>query len=161
MKTISQLFAGLLLALFASGVWAELRPFTANSLGEIEAQQRGQPFILGFWSASCTHCPEELRQLTQLSRRYPKLDIVLVATDTPAEAGQLQQLAAEYGVSRHARWVFADPQPERLRFAVDRRWYGELPRTYFYAPNRPREGRSGLIPAAELARWADSVSPAP
>ena len=160
MKILAQLLASALLALSASHVLADLQPFTVKSLSEIEAQHRGQPFILSFWSAHCTHCPEELRQLAALSRLHPKLDIVLVATDTPAEAAQLQQLATDYGVSRQARWVFADPQPEKLRFAVDRRWYGELPRTYFYTPERPREGRSGLIPAAELASWAERVNPA-
>jgi hypothetical protein len=91
--------------------------------------------------------------LGQLLKRTPGLEVVLVATDTPAEAAQLARLAAEYGLGRQPQWVFADEQAERLRFQLDRRWYGELPRTYLYDRQHRREGHSGLIPAAQLERW--------
>ena len=142
---------GLLASLPAHG---EIQHFTPGSLGRIEAERVGKPFILTFWSADCTHCPGELKTLGELRRRYPALDIVLVATDTPAEAAQLARLAEGYGLGRQAQWVFADSQPERLRFEIDRRWYGELPRTYFYDRQHQRQGRSGVIPAGQLEMWA-------
>ncbi|WP_371323936.1 TlpA disulfide reductase family protein [Dechloromonas sp. ZY10] len=143
------LFALLLPAL----AQAELRSFVSGSLEQIQAERAGKPFILALWSASCTHCPAELKALGQLLKRTPGLDVVLVATDTPAEAAQLTRLAAGYGLGRQAQWVFADEQPERLRFQIDRRWYGELPRTYLYDGQHRREAYSGLIPAAQLERW--------
>lgn len=130
----------------------ELRPFASGSLARIEAEHRGKPFILTLWSASCTHCPAELKALGELSRRYPRLPIVLVAADTPAEAPELERLAQSYGLGGQARWVFADAQPERLRMEIDRRWYGELPRTYFY-DGRQRTGRSGALPAEQIEQW--------
>ena len=42
-----------------------------------------------------------------------------------------------YGLGKVEQWVFADPMPERLRFEIDRRWYGELPRTHFYDRTSP------------------------
>ena len=138
---------------FIPVVQADVQFFDTSSLKKIEAAHQGEAFILGFWSAGCTHCPAELRTLGALSRRYPALKIVLVAADTPADAPLLGQLAADYGLDRHAQWVFADTQPERLRMAIDRRWFGELPRTYFYDARHQREGRSGVIPAEELERW--------
>lgn len=143
------LFALLLPAL----AQAELRSFVSGSLEQIQAERAGKPFILALWSASCTHCPAELKALGQLLKRTPGLDVVMVATDTPAEAAQLARLAAGYGLGRQAQWVFADEQPERLRFQIDRRWYGELPRTYLYDGQHRREAYSGLIPAAQLERW--------
>ena len=145
--------AGLMLLACMPAVQAEVLPFEAGSLKKIEAAHQGEAFILGFWSAACTHCPAELRTLGALTRRYPALKIVLVAADTPADAPLLAQLAADYGLDRQAQWVFADPQPERLRIAVDRRWFGELPRTYLYDVKHQREGRSGVIPPEELERW--------
>ena len=145
-----------LVGLAASIAQADVRPFAADSLRQIEQAQRGQPFILSLWSAGCTHCPAELRMLGQFARQHPKLKIILVAADSPAEAPELARLAEDYGLAGQAQWVFADPQPERLRQAIDRRWFGELPRTYFYDRQHRREGRSGVIPAADLENWVAS-----
>jgi hypothetical protein len=145
------LLATLLLAGFAQ---AEIRPYVAGSLKKIEGEHRGQPFILTFWSATCTHCPTELKALGELLRQHPKLNLVIVATDTPAEAPELQRLAHSYGLAGQTQWVFADAQPERLRYEIDRRWYGELPRTYFYDRQHRRNSRSGAVPVEQLERWA-------
>lgn len=156
MKPFTRLISLLLLATCSLASHAELRPFTADSLQKIESERQGKAFILGFWSASCTHCPAELRTLAELAKRHPKVDIVLVAADTPDESAELQQLAQDYGLARQAQWVFADAQPERLRRAIDRRWYGELPRTYLYNRQGQRQAYSGLIPAATLESWVSN-----
>ena len=71
----------------------------------------------------------------------------------PHEAQQLEKLAQSYGLGKTEQWVFADPQPEKLRFEIDRRWYGELPRTYFFNAKHRREGHSGVIPLERLESW--------
>lgn len=150
---------GLLVAfalLQAMVVWGQegaVHPFVSGSLGKITAARAGKPFILSFWSLGCTHCPVELKALGELKRRHPQLDIVLVSTDTPEDSRRLAQLAHSYGLVRAEQWVFADPMPERLRFEIDRRWYGELPRTHFYDRNHRIEAVSGLVPEARLQQW--------
>ena len=130
-----------------------VRPFVAGSLAQIQTARQGKPFVLAFWSIGCTHCPAELKTLGELKRRNPKLDIVLVAADTPDDAPQTAQLARSYGLGMVEQWVFADPMPERLRFEIDRRWYGELPRTHFYDRNHRVEAVSGIVPEERLQRW--------
>lgn len=148
MKTLA-----LLLLLFSASLHADIRPFVPGSLQQIQAEHAGKPFILALWSATCTHCPGELKALGELARQHPRLNIILLATDTPADTPQLEKLATSYGLGKQAQWVFADPQAERLRFEIDRRWYGELPRTYFFDSAHQRTGRSGVIPAAQLEHW--------
>ena len=145
----------LLWALMVSAVSAEttVRPFVAGSLAQIQAARQGKPFVLAFWSIGCTHCPAELKTLGELKRRHPKLDVVLVAADTPDDAVQTAQLAKSYGLGKVEQWVFADPMPERLRFEIDRRWYGELPRTHFYDRSHKVEAVSGIVPEERLQRW--------
>lgn len=144
----------LIAALLVAGLaQADVRPYVAGSLKKIESDHRGQPFVLTFWSATCTHCPTELKALGELVRQHPKFNLVIVATDTPAEAPELQRLAQSYGLAGQAQWVFADSQPERLRYEIDRRWYGELPRTYFYDRQHRRASHSGAIPVEQLERW--------
>lgn len=151
---IIQLLISLLLILGSSPVTAEIRPFVGGSFKQIQAERTGKPFILALWSATCTHCPAELKALGELAKRHPGLEIVLVAADTPDEIPQLARLADGYGLGKQAQWVFADLQAEKLRYEIDRRWSGELPRAYFFDAAHRREGHSGVIPAAQLEHWA-------
>lgn len=160
MKPLRRLLGLLMLVVVAAHVTAhvahaaEVRPFDSASLDAIRAAHARRPFILIFWSIDCAHCPKELKALGELKRQYPKLDIVLVSTDNEAEAAQLAGFAAQQGLGAVEQWMFADPQPEKLRFAVDRRWWGELPRTYFFDASHRSEGVSGLVAPERLQRWA-------
>lgn len=91
--------------------------------------------------------------LGDIRQRNPKLDIVLVAADTPDEASLAAQLASKYGLGKVEQWVFSDEMEERLRFEIDRRWHGELPRTYFYDRAHRIELVSGVVPKQQLATW--------
>lgn len=132
---------------------ADVRPFESGSLEKIRAARAGRPFILSFWSLECAHCPKELRALGELVRRHPALDVVLVSTDTPADAAALAEFAGQSGLGRAEQWVFAG-DAQRLRYEIDRRWWGELPRTYLHDAAHRSEGVSGVIPAGTLAKWA-------
>jgi thiol-disulfide isomerase/thioredoxin len=147
----------LLLCLFAIAPLVSaaeaVRPFVTGSLAKIVAQRQGKPFVLAFWSVSCAHCPMELKALGEIRKRNPQVDIVLVAADTPDEAPLTAQLAASYGLGKVEQWVFADDMPERLRFEIDRRWHGELPRTHFYDREHRIEVVSGVVPKQQLLGW--------
>lgn len=130
-----------------------VRPFVTGSLAKIVAERQGQPFVLAFWSVTCAHCPTELKALGEIRKRNPKLDIVLVAADTPDEMALAAQLAGKYGLGKVEQWVFADEMEERLRFEIDRRWHGELPRTHFYDRDHRIEVVSGVAPKQQLLAW--------
>lgn len=137
----------------ASASAESVRSFVPGALAKIVGARQGKPFILALWSISCTHCPAELKALGQLKNVYPKLDIVLVAADSLEDAPQAAATARGYGLAHSSQWIFADPMPERLRFEIDRRWHGELPRTYLYDRQHKVQGFSGLVPAEQLAQW--------
>ncbi|MEO1767250.1 TlpA family protein disulfide reductase [Thiobacter aerophilum] len=134
-----------------------LRPFVSGSLAAIEAAQGGRPFLLSFWSVDCAPCRAELAQLARLARAHPQLTIVLVSTDPPGAAEDVQAVLDQYAPAWAERWIFADPFSERLRFEVDPRWHGELPRSYLYGPGGRVEGISGPIDPQRLAAWLKSV----
>jgi thiol-disulfide isomerase/thioredoxin len=133
---------------------ASLRPFTSGSLANILAARVGQPFILTFWSIDCTHCPKELKTLGELKQQYPQLDIVLVSTDVGAHTAALAAFAARQQLAGAEQWIFAEAQADRLRYEIDRHWWGELPRTYFFDARHQRTALSGLVPRERLERWA-------
>lgn len=144
----------LMLGLFSAASAAEtVRAFKSGSLGQILAPREGKPFILALWSLDCQYCPTELKMFGELKRSHPGLDIVLIATDTPKDIPQLAARAEGYGVSKMDQWVFAEDMPERLRMEIDPRWYGEVPRTYFYDEKHQRQVKTGIVSSQFVEDW--------
>ena len=143
----------LLLALVPPVVAQDIRPFVSGSIKEITAARQGKPFILGMWSLTCTHCREELALLSDLVIKYPDLDLVLIATDTPEEEEAISATLRQSRLGGAQAWVFADPFSERLRFEIDPKWHGELPRTYLYDPSHKVQAFSGKPDALQMEQW--------
>ena len=141
--------AAALLVLALPAVAQELKPFTPESLSQITASRAGRPFVLAFWSLTCAHCQQELADFG----RRQTANLVLVSTDTPAERDAIRATLARHGLENVEAWVFVDEFAERLRYAVDRHWAGELPRSYFYAADGARRAVTGRPDAALIERW--------
>ena len=131
----------------------ELRPFDRNSLAAIRDAHTGRPFVLAFWSIYCEPCRDEMAQWRSLKRRYPDVPVVLVATDPPAERARIVQFLARYDPGPVETWAFADEFGERVRYAVDPAWRGELPRTYLYDAGHRAVGRSGSFEPHWIDSW--------
>ncbi|SFW29022.1 hypothetical protein SAMN05216414_11246 [Nitrosovibrio sp. Nv17] len=143
----------MLLAAQAGGAADTVRPFASGSLEGILGARTGKPFVLVLWSLDCQYCPTELKMLGDLKRSKPALDIVLIATDPVSEASRLVSRIKGYDMGKVEQWAFADDIPERLRFEIDSRWYGEVPRTYFYNRQHQREARTGLVSRQFVEDW--------
>jgi thiol-disulfide isomerase/thioredoxin len=144
----------LALPLFAG----ELKPFQSGSRAAIEQAHAGKPLVLAFWSLDCVYCPEEIRHLDELVRRNSNIHLVLVNVDGVEFEAEVDKKLAELLPSGEAeRWIFAGNDPDRLYFSVDRKWHGELPRSYFYDGKGGVQGRSGQVSTEWLAIWAKSL----
>ncbi len=149
----------LLGALLSCGVQAQsLAPFTADSMKEIYARRGPAPFVLAFWSLSCAYCPEELAMLGTLVRRHESSALVLVSTDTPDDETAILATLQRHALTSAEAWVFADPFVERLRHAIDPRWRGELPRTYFIRDGHIARAVSGQVKRSEIEAWIAPAS---
>lgn len=131
----------------------QTRAYVRGSQQAILATHQGQPFVLALWSLDCTHCREDLEILGKLQAKYRKLKVVLLATDTPNREVELQSVIKHYALQQAESWVFADSYTERLRHQIDPEWYGELPRTYFFAADGQVTAQSGQISLEETERW--------
>jgi thiol-disulfide isomerase/thioredoxin len=151
------MLAALLLSHTAAA--AAPRAFVVGSYARILAEHRERPLIVAFWSLACSHCQEELAALGELAGAHPATAIVLVSTDTPEDAAAITTTLRRHRLERAASWVFADDVPERLRFEIDRRWRGELPRTHLIAPGEPARVLIGRADPAELAQWLHKHTP--
>ncbi|MDL1867353.1 TlpA family protein disulfide reductase [Betaproteobacteria bacterium PRO4] len=151
------LLAGLLVMAGAVSAAESVRPFVSGSMEQIQKAHEGKPFVLFLWSLSCTYCPTELKMLGELKQQYPDLGLVLIASDTPEDEPEIVSHLADYKLNKAEQWGFAEDMPERLRFELDRRWYGEVPRTYFYDQDHQREVKTGLVSQEYFDSWLARV----
>jgi thiol-disulfide isomerase/thioredoxin len=131
----------------------ELRPFRAETVEAIRQTHAGNAFVLAFWSIHCEPCRDEMAVWRDVRRRYPDLPILLVSTDVAAERSAVTAFLARYDPGPVETWIFDDEFAERVRFAVDRTWRGELPRTYLYDAAHRAEARSGKLDERWLRGW--------
>ena len=76
---------------------------------------------------------------------------MIVSTDGLALEAEAASALARTGVVADETWIFADEFVERLRYRIDPRWRGELPRSYFFDSHHRAHARSGPISDEWLA----------
>lgn len=145
-------------AVFSSTAAADpmFRPFEPDSLAQIIQQQKGKPFVLFLWSLECEYCQASLKTLSQELRKGADLNIVTLSTDAlddaPAAALMRQRLSS-LGMTENA-WAFGAAPAEQLRYAIDPKWYGEMPRSYWFNARGERVAYSGLLTTAIIEKLA-------
>lgn len=135
------------------------KPFVMGSMAEIKASQANAAMIVSFWSIDCPPCYKELAMWRDLSQRLPQMRLVLVSTDEIDAKQEVVQVLEKTGVSQLESWQFAEDHVQRLRYEIDKNWYGELPRSYFYSPSGQVEAVSGLVEKDRVEQWLAQFYP--
>jgi len=142
----------ILLAALNSPVQAEqpvLRPFVTGSYQQILASNANQPFMLVIWSITCSSCLKDMQLLSRIHKKRPELKMIMLAADDISETGQIKPILEKNQLAGIENWVYADENTQKLQFEFDPKWYGELPRTYFFDKAHQREGISGVLSEAD------------
>ncbi|MGR9087619.1 MAG: TlpA family protein disulfide reductase [Gammaproteobacteria bacterium] len=135
---------------------ASLHAFAVGSLGKIQANYAGKPFLLVLWSLDCPPCRKELTLLGAVKKRHLDFHLVLVSTDSSELSEQIASVLAKHHLAATDASIFSETSAERLRYAIDPSWYGEMPRSYFYDPEHNRVGVSGALKAELIDSWLAS-----
>lgn len=101
--------------------------------------------MLVIWSITCSSCLKDMALLNKMHKANPNINMVMLATDDATATEQIQQILTKNELTSLENWLFADDNPQKLRYEVDPKWYGELPRTYFLNKKHEREGVSGVL----------------
>lgn len=146
--------AVLALALAAALVSAAsaIQPFEPGSLARIVAAQEGKSFVLVVWSLDCQFCQTSLDTLARARTKRKDLNVVTLSTDPatdPVLGPMMHKRLAALGMSDNA-WAYGALSPERLRYAIDRNWRGEKPRSYWFDAQGKKTAYSGLITPAVI-----------
>ena len=143
----------------AAPVVAAPRPFHSGSFNALVAAHTGKSFGVVMWSLDCAPCLREFDVVRALRKEGRLLPLVLVGTDGANRSDEAAELLRRLGLDTLETWNFSGAEPQRLRYEIDPRWYGEMPRTYFYAADGSRTAHSGGLTRQNLATWLDSLTP--
>lgn len=136
---------------------AAIQPFEADSLAQIVAGHKGKPFVLVVWSLDCTFCQASFNTLAQEKRRRQNLNVVTLSTDAlgdPQAAAMIRSKLQAAGMTADA-WAFGAAPAEQLRYAIDPKWRGEMPRSYWFDARGERVAYSGVITPATVRKMLD------
>jgi hypothetical protein len=131
-----------------------LKSFEPHSVEQIAAGHKGKPFVVLVWSMDCEFCQHSLDVLAKARAANPGFDIVTISTD-PLSDGALSAMVKKRLASIDLlddAWSFGALAPERLRYAIDPRWRGEKPRSYWYDAQGQRVAYSGVITPAVIEK---------
>ena len=108
---------------------------------------------MALWSLDCPPCRAELDLLGKIHQENPRLRLVLISTDDSSQVQAAQDVLHKSGLDKVESWIFGEPNAQRLRYEIDAAWYGELPRSYFYAADHIRVSVSGALKPHQLESW--------
>lgn len=136
----------------AASAEINLNPFVSGSFTQILKQYQNKTFALIFWSVDCPSCYKELEMLSDVTNNND-LNIVLVSTDIEADVNEVQQVLGKYHLEKVQLWLFRGESDEQLRYEIDSRWYGELPRSYIYHGLEKKQVLSGVLSKEKLINF--------
>lgn len=146
--TLKKLFPSLafiFLNIFNIQTQAAPSAFTSGSYQQILTSHANRPFMLVVWSINCSSCLKDMALLSSIHKSRPELKIIMLAADELSATEQVQQILDKNQLSDIENWVYAEENTQKLQFEIDPKWYGELPRTYFFDKVHQRTGVSGVL----------------
>lgn len=130
------------------------RTFDTASWQALLDAHKGQPVIVHFWGFSCGNCMVELEDWGKFARKHPDTTIAFVNWDRRgADAQRIEKALAKSGLGSVRSFTLANGFEEKLRFAVDHDWMGELPYTRLVARDGKLTTFSGAADFESLSQW--------
>ncbi|MBS0539019.1 MAG: TlpA family protein disulfide reductase [Proteobacteria bacterium] len=151
---VSALIAALLLAAPAQA--AGPQSFERGSWTKLRAAHAGKPTVIHFWGLTCGPCLAEMPKWGKLLAERPDIDLVLIAADpVPQSLDDVAATVARNHLERAESWSFTDRFFEKLRYEIDPRWAGELPRTLLIDAAGNIVAMNGVADLAKVRTWLD------
>jgi len=134
----------------------DLRPFKRGSWQEIRQAHAGRPTVVHFWGLTCGPCRVEMPKWGKLLWERSDLNLVAIDADLiPNQMEDASEMLVRTGLAGAENWIFDDPFTERLRFEIDPRWQGEIPRTMLIARDGKTTVIEGVADPAQVRAWLD------
>ncbi len=135
----------------------KLKPFTSGSYRQLLDEYSDKPLVLMIWSINCASCLKKMPVMSELHKRMPEVNLIMLAIDDASASEQANTILAEHELNQSDNWIFAEANPQKLRYEIDPKWYGEVPRTYFIDKNHQRIGISGSVPDERIEAMIKAI----
>jgi len=113
-----------------------IRLFHSNDYETI-VKNKTKPFIMMFWSIDCPPCLSEMKKISNLSESE-KRKFVFIATDGHELKNEISNLLHQLDLENQNNWVIKSNEIDLITSIIDKRWYGETPRSYYFDTNNQR-----------------------
>ncbi|WP_295623253.1 redoxin domain-containing protein [uncultured Nitrosomonas sp.] len=151
------LFLSCSIAFPARAEQVNLKHFTSGSYQQLLNEYADKPFVLMIWSINCTSCKKKMPLLSELRKNMPDINLIMLATDDASASNQALSILTGNELNNADNWIFADANSQKLRYEIDPKWYGEVPRTYFLDKDHQRVGISGSVSRETLEAMLKTI----
>jgi thiol-disulfide isomerase/thioredoxin len=127
-----------------------LQLFDIGSFEQIVVDKNKQDHLVILWSFDCPPCITELEKISELHLQFPDYQLTLINTDAVDEQVRVKKILQQFNLAGLDNWGFANSDEEKLRYDIDPRWYGDLPRSYFFPLQGKIKRLRGALTSAEL-----------
>jgi thiol-disulfide isomerase/thioredoxin len=117
-----------------------------DSFKQIVSQHVGKPLVILVWGLDCEYCQASFNALAAARRKHD-FAVVTIATDRvddPQARGLIRKKLEASGLGANM-WAFGSAPMEQLRYSIDPKWRGEMPRSYWYSARGEAVAYSGVI----------------
>lgn len=157
MTTIARRVAVFLMLVWCASSPASAEPprtFDTASWQALASSHKSGPVIVHFWGFSCGNCMAELADWGKFAQKHPGTAIAFVNWDRRgADPRRIEKALAKSGLEKVESFTLAGGFEEKLRFAVDHDWMGELPYTRLIARDGTVKTFSGTADFDSLSQW--------
>lgn len=145
---LRQILACLFLQFILAGAHAEiaLQAFRPDSFEQIRASHAGKPFVVVLWGLECAYCESSFAALAQAQQKqgFPVVTIATDSVDDPQARRLIMKKLEATGLASEP-WAFGAAPAEQLRYTIDPKWFGEMPRTYWFNAQGEKRAYSGEL----------------
>lgn len=127
-----------------------LKAFELGSFEQIVTDKNQQDHLVILWSFDCPPCITELEKISELHQQFPDYQLTLINTDAVEEQLRVKKILQQFDLAGLDNWGFANDDEEKLRYDIDPRWYGDLPRSYFFPLQGKIKRLRGALSSDEL-----------
>ena len=128
----------------------DLQSFELGSFEQIVSDKNKQDHLVILWSFDCPPCITELEKISDLHQQFPDYQLTLINTDAVDEQVRVKKILQQFNLAGLNNWGFANSDEEKLRYDIDPRWYGDLPRSYFFPLQGKIKRLRGALTSDEL-----------
>lgn len=112
--------------------------FTPYSYHQILSNHKGSELTMVFWSINCPPCLKELKTISE-KKLHLINKFIFISTDNEEPLKNISFIINKFNLAKQEHWIFKGGQVENIINSIDKAWYGEVPRNYYFNRKHQRK----------------------